>query len=124
MFGDFWKGHLSEKDRSVLFVLGLGFDPRMCSGLRAVIDAGGGGDRECLLIEYDEGPASPSRDHMDLVEKNRVLVSNLLENRGIIKSCPLQMWSADGRRVGARAASSLFKNFSELEKYSDIINHG
>jgi len=121
MFGDFWKGHLSEKDRSVLFVLGLGFDPRMCSGLRAVIDAGGGGDRECLLIEYDEGPASPSREHMDLVEKNRVLVCNLLENRGIIKSCPLQMWSADGRRIGARAASSLFKNFSELEKYSDIV---
>lgn len=70
VFGDFWKRHFSEKNRSALFVLGLGFDPRMCSGLRAVIDAGGRGDRECLLIEYDEGPASPSREHMNLVPCN------------------------------------------------------
>ena len=121
VFSEFWKGHLSEKDRNVLFVLGLGFDPRTCSGLRAVLDAGGGGERECLLIEYDEGATSPSREYMDLVEKNRQRVSDLLQDRGAIKSCPLKMWSPDGRRIGARAASNLFRACSELEKYSDII---
>jgi hypothetical protein len=121
VFSEFWKGHLSEKDRNVLFVLGLGFDPRTCSGLRAVLDAGGEGDRECLLIEYDEGSSSPSREHTDLVEKNRQLVSDLLQDRGTIKSHPLQMWSPDGRRIGARVASNLFRDCSGLEKYSDII---
>ncbi len=120
-FSEFWKGHLCEKNRNVLFVLGLGFDPRTCSGLRAVIEAGGEGDRECLLIEYDEGSASPSREHIDLVEKNRQQVSDLLHGRGTIKSCPLQMWSSDSRRIGARGASNLFRDCSELEKYSDII---
>lgn len=118
---EFWKGHLAERDRNVLFVLGLGFDPRMCSGLRAVLNAGGGGDRECLLIEYDEGSSSPSREHMDLVEKNRQLVSKILHNRGTLKSYSLQMWSSDKRRIGARAATNLFRDFSDLQDYSDII---
>ena len=28
----FWREHLGKRERHVLFVLGLGFDPRMCLG--------------------------------------------------------------------------------------------
>ena len=120
-FKEFWEGHLAEKKRDVLFILGLGFDPRMCSGLHALLDAGGEGGRECLLVEYDEGSSSPSREHMDLVTENSRLVSELVRDRGTMKISPLRMWSSDNRRIGARAASNLLKDRSELEKYSDII---
>ena len=33
----FWREHLGERERRVLFVLGLGFDPRMCMGVEAVL---------------------------------------------------------------------------------------
>lgn len=32
-FTEFWKHFLSEKKRDVLFVLGHGFDARMCEGV-------------------------------------------------------------------------------------------
>jgi hypothetical protein len=45
----------------VLFVLGKGFDPRMCLGLAALMQAGGAGRRHVLSVTLEEGPLSPSR---------------------------------------------------------------
>jgi len=120
-FHDFWRNHLSERDRKVLMILGLGFDPRTCCALRAILEAGGKGDRECLLVVYDEGPTSPSREYSDLVETNHRQIQELLDGHGVLRSYPLQFWSEDGRRVGARAAGKLFNTHSDIERYTDVI---
>ena len=66
----FWAGHLDRSQRTVLFVLGYGFDPRMCLGLQLVLAAGGTGARDVLALELHEGAASPSLTHQGLISRN------------------------------------------------------
>jgi hypothetical protein len=56
----FWSRHLTARDRSVLVVLGRGFDPRSHAGLDMILAAGGGGSRNVLGLDYDEGEGSAS----------------------------------------------------------------
>ena len=60
-FAAFWESHLHDSTRHVLFVLGKGFDPRMCLGFAALINAGGDGKRDILAINFKEGETSPSQ---------------------------------------------------------------
>jgi len=116
----FWEEMFREKERRVLFILGLGFDPRMCTGLRAILNAGGTGLRECLLIEFDEGPNSPSRAYSQLVDKNREILDKLMAGKGTVNSVSLPMWSEDGRRIGARRASESV-DASTINGFTDIV---
>jgi len=117
----FWAERLKE-ERDVLFILGLGFDPRMCSGIGRIIDVGGRGRRQCLLFEFNEGPHSPSRTHRNLVAANKDRLASLIKKaHGSIRSKSFSMWSTDGRRVGGRRAAGEIAWEPDLCGYSDVI---
>ncbi|MBN3951972.1 MAG: hypothetical protein HWQ38_38110 [Nostoc sp. NMS7] len=120
-FLPFWKELLSEKNRNLLVIMGLGFDPRMCQGLKALLDAGGTGRRKCLLIEYEEGANSPSKKYADLVEKNRHTLKKLIDTKGDIQSYKLQMSSSEGLLGIGRRANDIFNNLEELSVFTDIV---
>ena len=42
-FGEFWKLFSAERKRDLLFVIGHGFDARMCDGIERVLSLGGEG---------------------------------------------------------------------------------
>lgn len=122
-FGSFWRAHLGDRSRDLLYVVGRGFDPRMCAGLAAVLAAGGAGRRDILLIDFDEGGDSPSRQHGDLADLNFESLNKLLEDRGDIKVRSMAMWSNDGlmrRRVGSRNAAMLL-SLPDIQPYSDVV---
>ncbi len=120
-FDKFWKYLLGKKERRLLFILGQGFDPRMCLGIKTILNSGGSGNRECLLIEYDEGSNSPSKNYSHLVDDNRRTLEALIAGKGKIHSVPLPMWSEDGRRrIGSRSASDIINGVT-LDGYSDIV---
>lgn len=87
----FWRDYLSTPNRRPLFVLGLGFDSRMCFGLQMLMNASRGCVKECLLIEYDEGENSPSHQYDDLVKKNLDDLSGLMDNAGVIQKAQVSM---------------------------------
>src|SRR6476620_1700630 len=120
-FITFWEELLSERERNLLFVLGLGFDPRMCQGLETILKVGGRGKRACLLIEFDEGANSPSKDYADLVQVNFQTLNKLLDGRGTIKTHQLQMWSDNGQLGLGSQAYKVFKNLEDLAGFTDII---
>lgn len=123
-FGSYWQEYLHSSVRKLLYVLGRGFDPRMCMGVRAVLDVGGKGSRDCVLIEFDEGPASPSRKHGRLVVENTKRLADLVKGRGTIIPKPVPMWASDGprrRRIGSRQAADVFSSIVEFEHYTDVI---
>src|SRR2546428_181063 len=102
-FHEFWLEYLQESTRNILYVLGRGFDPRMCHGLGAVMNLGGEGRRDCLLIEFDEGPDTPTT-HQDYLNENLQRLAELLNGRGTLEKRPVPMWSDDTlvrRRVGS-----------------------
>lgn len=117
----FWKNYLSTSNRQLLFVLGLGFDLRMCFGLRMLMKASPGCVKKCLLIEYDEGENSPSHQYKDRVKKNLDDLSGLMGKAGVIQKAQVSMWSTDRkRRIGSRRASDTIQA-STIERFTDII---
>ncbi len=120
-FLTFWEELLSERERNLLFVLGLGFDPRMCQGLETILKAGGSGKRACLLIEYDEGDNSPSKDYANLVQVNLQSLNKLLDGKGSIRYQKLQMWLNNGQVGLGSQAYKVFKNLEELTEFTDIV---
>ena len=68
-FTSFWNKYLKQK-RDILYILGWGFDPRMCVGLEEILNAGGIGSRHCWIIDYHEGFNSSGR-HVELLQSNK-----------------------------------------------------
>lgn len=120
-FGPFWQELTASWDRDILFIVGHGFDRRMCLGIREVLAVGGGGSRDVILIEYDEGPKSHSQKYKELREENGHLVEELLSSRGTISRRPIRMFSLDGRRIGARSIANKFQSLDDFSLYSDVI---
>jgi hypothetical protein len=120
-FSAFWKGFLQKAPRSFLFVVGRGFDPRMCLGSRQILEAGGIGPRDLIALEFDEGPTSPSLVHKDQVEKNWVDLQSIFSGRGKVSQRLLTFWSPEGRRVSSQNALDLFDASAPFSNYTDIV---
>lgn len=117
----FWRGHLAERKRNVLFVTGKGFDPRMCLGLETLLGLGGEGKRDILAVSLDEGAASPSTAHLPHVEENWKRLLTASEGRGTITTKTIRMQSDEGRRIGSRGAAFLFEGESDIADYDDVV---
>jgi len=116
----FWMNYLTGRNRKVLFILGLGFDPRMCLGLQMILTADPNCVKECLLIRYNEGSNSPSLDYQGRVDANVADIQNLLNGKGIIREADVPMMSTNGRRVGSRQASNAIEE-DIISKFDDIV---
>lgn len=117
----FWQEYLQGNQRDILFVLGLGFDPRMCLAYEALLEAKGSGKRDLLLIRFQEGPNSPSQKYSHLVEANLKKLNDLAPKGCKKTEKVIPMWSKDGRRIGSRNAASVFPDLSDFHVYTDIV---
>ena len=61
---DFWRTYL-KNNKKILYILGSGFDPRMCIGIRTILEKNTNSDFNCKLIDYKESSNSPSKKHSD-----------------------------------------------------------
>lgn len=123
-FYHFWNSYLGTGEKDILYVLGCGFDLRMCSGYEAITKAGGKGKRDCLLVNFHEGPESPSEQYRSHIEKNMGKLEKLCEGRGNLITENIEMWSSDGvgkHRIGSRTAAEVFKDVSLFNNYTDVI---
>lgn len=119
-FTDFWNKHL-EKKRDLLLVLGLGFDPRMCMCLDAIMKVPSSGCRDVVLIKFDEGDDSPSLRYESEVQHNKSMLENIMGGKESIKTRKISMKADDGYHIGSQMATKIFQNAREFEKYSDIV---
>jgi len=117
----FWQAHLGDRERNILFILAKGFDPRMCLGLRLVLDCGGSGRRDTRLIEFSEGPASPSRMYRSRVDENLKTLIAMIDRRGVIHPREIKTRSAEGHRIASRSAGNIFKKIDDFAGYTDIV---
>jgi hypothetical protein len=123
-FRGFWTDYLLSRPRNVLYVLGLGFDPRTCTGLKEIMEIGGDGLRNCTVIVIDEGPESASKRYESLVAENRACLVRLLANRGTLVEQQIEMWSNEQhgrRRIGSRRAAEVFTAWSDFSAYTDVL---
>ena len=75
-----------------------------------------------LVIEFDEGPDSPSTIHSDLVTKNITKLDELIQKTNNNKKVEnVNMWSDDLRRIGSRSAADVITEISDFSDYTDLI---
>jgi len=123
-FREFWTQYLLSRPRNILYVLGLGFDPRTCTGLKEIMEIGGDGLRDCTMMVIDEGSESMSERYKPLVAENRACLLGLLANRGKLVEQPLEMWSDEQngrRRIGSRKAAEVITGWSDFSAYTDVL---
>lgn len=119
-FDRFWQPFLCERKRDVLFVLGHGFDARMCEGVERILSLGGEGARDVALLAFHEGPDSHSNSYADQRKANGVRLEKLVQARGTIGYRTITMFSDEGRRIGARKIAEEFSS-TEFRSYTDVV---
>ena len=117
----FWSEHLTGQPRSVLYILGRGFDPRMLMGLQVMLTAGGEGRRDVLALDFNEGPQSPSLNHQERVAENWAALESLVRTRGAIQVRTLEFWSNEGRRISSQSARDLFASVEPFAAHTDVV---
>lgn len=117
----FWEDHLKERQRTILVVLFQGFDPRMCLGLEMILQLRGNDPVDVALIDFSEGPNSPSLAYLPQVDANKQRLEKAMAGRGEIRRFELKLRAEDGRRIASQNALHLFKELNDLGSYSDIV---
>lgn len=119
----FWKEHFSKDEHCLLFVLGKGFDVRMNFALSRLLQECPNINIECLLIEFDEGKNSPSHKYQSFVDENMEEFERILEGHSwVVKKIQIKSKSGkSGSIIGDRKAAEIIQNYSEIERFTDII---
>lgn len=116
---NFWSQYFQKK-RDVLFILGLGFDPRTSNALKRILIKHKKGKLKCSLIKYK---LREIEDELlnKLINKNEEEVNSLLDkSEGELDHVIIDKSSDD---VGAISFEVLYKfnSVEEFSKYTDII---
>jgi hypothetical protein len=85
------------------------------------MEVGGRGRRDCLALEFDEGPDSPSNQYEREAEANWEALQNLLGTDHDLSLKGITIWDERQKRIGSRIAGSLFTDFESLSRYTDIV---
>ncbi|MDP9367443.1 MAG: hypothetical protein M3Q03_04055 [Chloroflexota bacterium] len=117
----YWTSRLMTEERDLLLILGKGFDPRACLFAENLMGFGGKGKRDCLVLELDEGPSSPSIEYQETADVNWTRVLQLFEGQGTVELRTVKMWDEKQRRIGSRISGALFGNLEPLLAYTDVI---
>lgn len=120
-FDEFWMPFLAKRKRDLIFVLGHGFDARMCDGIERVLSLGGEGVRDVALIAFHEGAESPSQSYFAQRRANGERLERLVQGRGEIGLRNIKMFSDDNRRIGARSIAQQFSSSAEFRPYTDVV---
>lgn len=120
-FDYFWESFLAGKKRDLLFVLGHGFDARMCDGIERILKLGGNGTRDVILLAFHEGVESHSHAYGEQRKENGERLATMIAGRGEIFLRNINMFSEDGHRVAARNVAKEFESCAVFQPYSDVI---
>lgn len=105
-----------------LFIMGCGFDDRMCDGLEKLVRCNK--DFDIWSISYNEGEDSPSKNYAEKSKANMEKFGMLTQHKNVVQK-NIDMWVKDenGERYVAEINTNIMvkNNISEFEKYSDII---
>lgn len=111
----FFKSHMDQ-----LFILGKGFDPRTCEGIKIFSQLNG--DIHVLLVNYfEKNFASPKQNEIKSLDNYKNL--NSFINKDYLKEINIQMWRKESENQRSITHESIRKSITKevIEKYKEII---
>ena len=108
-------------NKKMLFILGAGFDERMCEGINQIAKATE--NMDVWLIRFEEAPNSDSLKYSSRVETNLERLYSLISKEQVTEK-EIKMWdlSGDSERAISDSSSAKFvsMNMDKLQNY-DVI---
>lgn len=111
----FLKSYFDNKSKSILFILGKGFDLRQNNGIKELLKNKLGASIECLVVDY---PLEKKPMYHNLIKKNEDELKLLLSYK--IKSKYMKLDFTKGYERGLKNINRELYN-CDFGKYSDII---
>lgn len=121
-FDTFWEELFNGSQRNLVFVVGRGFDPRMCYAVESILSRKGSGLRDCVALDYDEGDSKSGTRYADLIKSNWEKLQSLIgQAKGTLSTKNVAIPSRSGRRNTTFNAARVFNSLDEFSNYSDVI---
>ncbi len=119
----FWQKYQQEKDLDILFIMGLGFDPRTTLGIETVFSVKTNRRRDTILLRYyknEEQIGEPlkarEQNHLDWL---KTFLSD--KNFTTPKETNIIFRSEDDKSIASVKATFVIPDISSFENYSDIV---
>lgn len=121
---EFWRSHFNSTQRSLLFILGKGFDVRMNIAIQELIKNCPTIKLECWLIEFDEGSGSNSIKYVKYVQENEKELNSCLTGKKIVTK-KISLWNSKvkgkRKRIGDRQAAQVLESYEQIKSFTDVI---
>ena len=116
---DFWRGHLAGRSRDLLFLVGRGFDARALYGPRRILDCGGVGSRDLLILGFGDGAPESGR-HSAMTAANVVQLKALFK-AGLINCISIQLGGSAGNTTTSRNTARALAAVNDIREYTDVV---
>lgn len=121
-FSPFWQSYLSEEKRDVLFIMGIGFDPRTNVGIQNIYSQAVNGARDTVVLRYYKQQEDVGQTNHPLVQKHLDQLSKFL-NENSLKSFSeknIIRRSNDDKSIASINATQSFTE-ADIKDYDEII---
>jgi len=122
-FISFWKNYQEKSELDILFILGVGFDPRTNNGIQSIFSFKTKKKRDTIALRY-------YKNEDDVIEHTNPVVINhwerlkeFLNSQGYTEPEIRKVFlrSEEDKSIASINATNIIHNISEFENYSDII---
>ncbi len=120
---EFWKGYLLKQHRDILYVNGIGFDPRTLSGIENIYGIGGEGRRDVLSVRYFQSDEEQNNDVSSPIVKSHIQELEIFlktlknSNHEVI---PL-ITRSEQKSIASIKAYNIVNTIDRIKPYSDVI---
>lgn len=123
-FGSFWETYLKQVDRKILFIIGVGFDPRSIDCVTEISHLPTTATKDVVALRYYANQQEADNDHTPPEVKLNVDKLDALRTQGNIASVTAKgvvIRSEDDKHIASINATRLFSKLNEIQGFTDII---
>lgn len=122
-FESFWKSYQETYKPDILYIMGIGFDPRTNLGVESIFSVKTTQRRDTILLRYYRTAEEVGSIPIRAVQEHLDRLNNFLQSKDYsapqIKDIVLR--SEDDKSIASINATYVIPDFSVFEKYSDIV---
>jgi hypothetical protein len=123
-FLSFWEKYLKDDERNILFIIGIGFDPRSIDCTMSISNIKGKGKKDVISLRYyanqQESTSNYTPPEVQVnVDKLEKLIADGLVSSVTTKGIIIR--SEDDKHIASLNATRLFSNATELSGFSDLV---
>jgi hypothetical protein len=122
-FISFWNSYQANDDKDILFIMGLGFDPRTCLGIETVFSRKTKRKRDTVLLRYYKNQEEINDPVKPKVKEHIDRLTTFLRKGGFTMPTErnIFMRSEDDKSIVSVNATFIIPDFSMFENYTDVV---